>query len=441
MLVAVLLLALAPGAEAGGSYIPDIGARALGRAGAFVVGADDLMALHYNPAALTRLKKTSFFIDLGLIDADLRFQRAPGIVRPDGTVVDPDRQYSAVENEAGLRRIPAILIGSSLEAHGCAECAVAIGLYGPYNGAYKYPADGPQRYAVTKSGSTQVMITAAFARPLTRWLKLGVSGSAVHVGLIQDLVFQANPDGVENPSQDLLLSADLGDWTWTWGGGLLLEPAPWIELGASFQTQIGFHVKGNLIAKSPALNASLDLPAKTDGAMPPIRRFGVLLRPVRDLELEGDLVWYGWSTFDEFVIEFEDLPLGLELDPVLLTNHYNDVWNPRLGIEYKGLKNLRLRAGTYFESAVVPAETLSPSVLDGRKHLWSAGLTYDFGFWDLDLAFAKLAIESRETDRSLAHSINLRGPDTTIGNGRYESGGTVLAIGVHFYPGRDLDDR
>jgi hypothetical protein len=50
-------------------------------------------------------------------------------------------------------------------------------------------------------------------------------------------------------------------------------------------------------------------------------------------------------------------------------------------------------------------------------------------------------VESRETDESLARSINLRGPSTTIGNGRYESSGTLIAVGVHFYPGRDREDR
>jgi long-chain fatty acid transport protein len=440
-LLAGLWIGVSSAALAGGSYIPDIGARALGRAGAFVVGADDLMALHYNPAALTNMKKTSFFFDLGLIGADVSFQRAPGITRPDGTVIDPDKTFPEVHNEAGYRPIPAILVGSSLDSLGCKECAVAMGFYGPYNGNYQYPMDGPQRYAVTKSGSTQVMVTGAFARPVTPWLKLGVSGSAVYIGLIQDLMFQANANGVENPDQDLLLSANLGDWTFAWGGGLLVEPAPWIALGGSYLSKISFHVEGIIKAISLTRSQSLDLPAMTDGAMPPIGRFGLLLRPLRHLEIEGDLVWYGWSTFDQFVIQFGKAPLGLKLDPVILTNHYNDVWNPRLGIEYKGLKNLRLRAGTYWESAVAPIETISPTVLDGNKQLFSGGLTYDFGFWDVDLAIAKLSVASRESNHSLAHSINLRGPDTTIGNGRYDSSGTILAFGVHLYPGRDRDDR
>jgi long-chain fatty acid transport protein len=442
-LAVALCWALASGGEAvaGGSYIPDVGARALGRAGAFVVGADDLMALHYNPAALTKLKKTSFFVDLALVGGDVTFQRAPGIYRRDGTPVDPDVEFPEVENQGGYRPIPAFLIGSSLEALGCEECAVAFGLYGPYNAAFKYPQDGPQRYAVTESGSTQVMITAAFARPISRWLKLGLSGSAVYMGLIQDLMFQANPDGVENRSQDLMLSANLGDWTWTWGAGVIVQPVRWFELGASHQAKIPFTVKGNMTASTLDRGLSIDLPAHTNGAMPAISRMGALVRPLPDLEIEADLVRYHWSVFDEFVIEFGELPFNFELPPVVLTNNYQDVWNPRLGIEYKGLGHLRLRAGTYWESAVIPPETLTPSAIDGQKRLISAGLTYDFGSWDLDLAVARLSVDPRETDRSLGHMINLNGPSTTTGNGRYESSATLLAVGIHFYPGRDRDDR
>ena len=52
-----MLLLLASTAQAGGYYFSDIGVRAYSRGGAFVAGADDLTALYYNPAALTRLRR------------------------------------------------------------------------------------------------------------------------------------------------------------------------------------------------------------------------------------------------------------------------------------------------------------------------------------------------------------------------------------------------
>src|SRR5262245_39444478 len=55
----VLALALLPNsAEAGGFEVPDQGARAVGRGGAYAVGAADLTALHYNPGKLASLGGT-----------------------------------------------------------------------------------------------------------------------------------------------------------------------------------------------------------------------------------------------------------------------------------------------------------------------------------------------------------------------------------------------
>ncbi len=47
-----LVLASATGAQAAGLYFGDRGVRSLGRAGAFVAGADDGGAIAYNPAGL-----------------------------------------------------------------------------------------------------------------------------------------------------------------------------------------------------------------------------------------------------------------------------------------------------------------------------------------------------------------------------------------------------
>ena len=52
-LLAALLFA--PTADAAGYYTSDVGVRAYSRGGAFVAGANDMLALWYNPAALKRL--------------------------------------------------------------------------------------------------------------------------------------------------------------------------------------------------------------------------------------------------------------------------------------------------------------------------------------------------------------------------------------------------
>src|SRR5262245_40648064 len=66
LLIALTLLA-PTSAWAGGEALLGRGARALGRAGAFVAGADDGQAFFYNPAGLVDVEGVSLLIDGGFV--------------------------------------------------------------------------------------------------------------------------------------------------------------------------------------------------------------------------------------------------------------------------------------------------------------------------------------------------------------------------------------
>ena len=61
-----MLCAHAADARAAGLYFSDRGVRPMGRAGAFVAGADDLGAIWYNPAGLADAG-TSVLVDFGYL--------------------------------------------------------------------------------------------------------------------------------------------------------------------------------------------------------------------------------------------------------------------------------------------------------------------------------------------------------------------------------------
>ena len=98
-----LLTFLAPAAHAGGYYFSDIGVRAFSRGGAFVAGADDLTALYYNPAALTRMGRGTLTLSVAGVDQAIMFDRLdyPG-EGPEGTdlITDP------IGNDAPAYAIP-----------------------------------------------------------------------------------------------------------------------------------------------------------------------------------------------------------------------------------------------------------------------------------------------------------------------------------------------
>src|SRR5580698_5485467 len=81
-LVALVLLfvtAATGSARAAGLYFSDRGVRPMGRAGAFVAGADDLGAIWYNPAGLADAG-TSFLFDMSWLDFSVTYTRELQVV-------------------------------------------------------------------------------------------------------------------------------------------------------------------------------------------------------------------------------------------------------------------------------------------------------------------------------------------------------------------------
>src|SRR5580693_6378193 len=83
LLIAAALAA--PGsARAAGLYFSDRGVRPMGRAGAYVAGADDLGAIWYNPAGLADAG-TSVLIDFGYLHFTDSYSRQLQITDAQGT--------------------------------------------------------------------------------------------------------------------------------------------------------------------------------------------------------------------------------------------------------------------------------------------------------------------------------------------------------------------
>src|SRR5438046_2773097 len=72
---ALVALFLSRSAIAAGVGIPDLGAAALGQAGATVARPADLTALYYNPGALGFLEGIQAYVDVRLVDQRVTFQR------------------------------------------------------------------------------------------------------------------------------------------------------------------------------------------------------------------------------------------------------------------------------------------------------------------------------------------------------------------------------
>ena len=123
---------------------------------AFIAGADDLTALFYNPAALTRIRRNNITLNVAGVQQFVNFQRAQttgaGPLNDDG--VGSDIAFPRIENNAPAFVIPYFGDSSRL---GTKNTTFAFGFYPPYAPDLSYDADGPQRYSLIDVMVIQIM--------------------------------------------------------------------------------------------------------------------------------------------------------------------------------------------------------------------------------------------------------------------------------------------
>src|SRR5699024_9635708 len=88
--------------------------------------------------------------------------------------------------------------------------------------------------------------------------------------------------------------------------GILYEPTDMITLGFTYRSKVEVEFNGDadfgdlptaLFPPNAEGGTTLELPANWVAA--------INIRPMKDLSLEVDYLWWGWSSYDELVINFD----------------------------------------------------------------------------------------------------------------------------------------
>ncbi len=265
-LAAVAAIATAPCAARASGFeteYPDNGARALGRAGAFVARADDGSAIYYNPAGLTRQDGTNLYISANVMSLNQTFQPA------DAHVAQGNKLYTLKygQMEQSLPVFVAPMLACQFDFAALPDFDFAAGVYGPAaDGHRKFPDQFPVKGAtyVDRNGATQdaaarlaggqaaltpngmlveSTLTQIFPTLSVAWqsrdanLRLGLS--------LQDSIVIAQlkqGSGGAMPGQALLDVKDLFSPTGVLG--VQYAPHPRFELGLSFRPPVYINASG-----------------------------------------------------------------------------------------------------------------------------------------------------------------------------------------------------
>jgi len=412
-----LVLALWPGAAlAGGFYVPEIGGRAVGMAGAMTAEAADPSTIFHNPAGLTALSGVQVQVSGDLVLPDIVNFRRPVRDPATGNTVT----FPGASNQNRAAGIP--FLGASFAlGHGL---HAGFAAYVPFGATLRFPSDGAQRFVVTEVALRALYLGPALAYQLTPRLSIGASVSYIHASL--DLrqrnalpFVTGDPEATPNPDPGVegdTVIATRDPFSLGATVGLQLRDERF-SVGLSAMAPTTLHLGGDVTVTNPAIMQIGADPAgrRTDQVhlqlpLPLIVRLGASVRPLERLALALEVNWQRWSTSREMRLDFtREPPLlltpGATLFDVVMENRWRDTLAARLAANATPFSiPLELRAGLLYDQSPIDDRHYDLLTPDADKLGIAAGASYALALGGrtlrLDLAFLRLFLRERDVGPS-----------------------------------------
>jgi len=168
-----------------------------------------------------------------------------------------------------------------------------------------------------------------------------------------------------------------------WGYNIALHRAGqrW-SFGLTYRSELSPQIDGDLefsnvfppvsgVFQNTKGSAELDLPAEA--------AVGVAWHLTDAWDIELDVAFAGWSSFEKLVIDTENPAF----DTVLVEN-WDDTFSYRVGAAWDLAEKHQLRFGAVYDESPIPTEYLRPSIPDSNRTGVSAGYGYTANKWNLD---------------------------------------------------------
>ena len=485
-LTGAVLLAVGLGssvASAAGLYFSDRGVRPVGRAGAFVAGADDLGSIWYNPAGL------AFTGNAVLADASwLRFRstyQRRSLVRDPSTgeeTIQGTNYFPEVEGTSPVLPIPTLAVSNNFDSK---DWNFALGVLAPYAALTSYPETNiafrgqnvppPQRYSlITLDGSALAVIGVYASYKPSEKFALGGGLQMLTGNFASRLAFSACPPknlicAEEDPQYDAYTQLTVGPiFAPSANGGFIAivhdTPGAEVRIGGSAQLPFWVNAAAKTQIRLPTAPVFRGASVEGDEArvrfkLPFIGRLGIETRlgEKKQTRLELAVFYEAWSMHDR--ISITPSGDGIKLrgvtgfpDPYLVgelnqARGFRDTFSVHAGLEHAfdaGGYPMAVRAGSSYERSAVPPEYLSVLTVDLDKVQLAAGgslfvgekknvrldavIGYTIGFTtDVDPRAAQI------TKVKVVRANDPKAEDVTkVNGGRYTGSAMLLGVGLNW---------
>lgn len=181
--------------------------------------------------------------------------------------------------------------------------------------------------------------------------------------------------------QDGYGAFDAQDWGFGFSAGALWSPEEWLQLGASYRSEVRHRMTGPVAFSigTSATGVALagfgllqDTRGATDLTTPAVSTLAAVVRLSPQWSLSGEIAHTDWSVFRELRVQFAN---PLQPDEVTLFN-WRDSWFGAAGVTYRADDDCTLRLGAAYDQSPAGAAR-NARIPDADRISIAAGADFD----------------------------------------------------------------
>ena len=404
-----LIFICSSSAFASGFSIYEASVRANGMLGAFSAYADHVSTIYYNPAGLGGLDGVRISGGATVIAPRSSFRNLSPLA-PAGQKTTMAEQNFLVPNFYGSYQITDNL-------------TAGIGVYAPFGLGTKWPSDW-----VGRGSSIEADIQTLFVNPSVGYQlpDFGIGKIKIGAGLrmafhgevkLSRAVTSFTPEGT------FTLDGQLKEPAYGFNAGILYEPIDKVTVGFTYRSEVTTEFEGDATFENLEVGFPSSAQGGADITLPASYVIALNVKPVDGLTTELDYVWWGWSSYDELVINFDQSIPALQSQRfpegrgIANERNFKDSWQLRFGGEYTklGVDGLVIRGGIAYDENPIRDRYVDPTLPDSDRWLFSGGVSYDLtDYLTVDASYIFIRAKQRKVTNTAEGGID--GVYTTYAN-------------------------